>query len=217
MGNTYSNGYCTVGDDIKNQYILTDKNKQPLYCFSNNDENSLAPGALINGTCMKYNYKKYLDNPELLNDEPHTEKFFINKLLINESIQCSSTHKKPTLGIAVLKSDNPNPKSALPIPKSKIDFNKYDIASFAAPIDRKQDEVDPNADLIDIIKVMNNNSQKLLIKEDTRKVDPKAPAPAPAGPGAGTDAPPPIDYKIIAIVGSIAFVVLLIILAILLK
>jgi hypothetical protein len=37
MGNGYSisNGFCTVEDDKKKQYILTYKNKQPLYCLSN--------------------------------------------------------------------------------------------------------------------------------------------------------------------------------------
>jgi len=47
------NTFCKVEDSNKNQFILTDKFKQPLQC--NNKQN----------TCTIKNYKKLIDNPSL--------------------------------------------------------------------------------------------------------------------------------------------------------
>ena len=211
MGNQYSSyGYCSVEDNNKNNYILTDKNKQPLYCFSNNEQDK---DKLTQGTCKKDNFKKYLDNPALLNGEIIDEKFFLNKVAEDQFIPCSSPHTKPNILFGnPTNPDNSLPKISVPIPKSKINFNSYDIAyvniaAFAK--DSKKEQINLNGNIIDIFKATNNNLQNTLIREDTRKIDPTAPPPAQDSTQ--------IDYKIIAIVGSIAFVVLLLFLGILFR
>jgi hypothetical protein len=209
MGNQYSNGYCTVEDDNKVQYILTDKNKQPLYCFSNNEPSGeTTPGTLYKGTCKVDNFKKYLDNPDLLKGETFNENFIINKLSENHSIPCSSPYPRPAIfGPTNTNTDNSLPNIALPIPKTNINFNNYDIALFVK--DAKKEKIDLQKDLIDILKVSNNNVQNSLIRDDARKIDPNAPPPAPE--------PTPLDYKLIAIFGLIGFILLLAVLSIILS
>ena len=201
-GNGYSlsNGFCIVEDDNKKQYILTDKNKQPLYCLSNYDEQLLAPGTLINGTCKKDNYKKYLDNPALTNGKSG-ENFFLNEVAEDQFIPCSSYNKKPRFGQTNSKPDNSLPNVSLPIPKSNINFNNYDIASFVNIQNTNSEPINPK--VIDIIKGWDNYFQKSLIKEDTRKVDPNAPAPAPA------PEPESINNKLFKIIAFIEFLLLL--------
>ena len=232
MGNQYSsNGYCTVEDTAKQNYILTDKNKQPLYCFLNEtqdedkDKDSQSTGTLFKGTCKKDNFKKFLDNPALLNNKQTDEKFFLDEVAENQFIPCSSKHiiPKTQFGQANSNSENSLPKISLPIPKSIINFNNYDIASINVDALAKnaiKEQVNPNGNLLDILKASNNNLQKTLIREDARKIDPNAPAPAPASATGGAAVAPTeqeIDIKLIGIVGSIAFVVLLIILAVLFR
>jgi hypothetical protein len=207
MGNGYSisNGFCTVEDDKKKQYILTDKNKQPLYCLSNlsrADEQLLPPGTLFNGTCRKDNYKKYLDNPALANGKSG-ENFFFNEVSEDQFIQCSSHHKKQFMGLGDTKYNEQNFSD--PIPKSNINFNNYDIASFVKDTnkDTNSEQVSGNfnPNPIDLIKSWNNYFQKSLIREDARIIDPNAPAPDTQQ----------INYKFIGLIGLCIFIIVILV------
>ena len=186
--------YCKVEDLSKNQYILTDKFKQPLICDP------------MMGNCFTINLKKIIDDPALIkrNDNQHVSPF-----LDNTKIPCTAIKDKDDVYVSK------------PIDKEIIKFNNYDIATFNKDIvikdkddkqytgieieknflnlfdldkdnkiyiDKmklKEDEMksrgvtDPPIDFFtDFYGKMYNYNQKFLTKEDSRKVDPNAPAPA---------------------------------------
>ena len=201
MGNIF----CTVEDDNKNQYILTDKNKQPLFCISSGPDGQLMNTKGANGTCKKFNFKKYLDNPSLIKDSKIDEQFIFSNVPENQNIPCRSISETIT-AIPIAFSLEKEIGFTHPIPKSNINFNNYDITTLIQNpylIQSKSSKTIEETKTIDIFREFNDRFDKSLNKEDARKIDPNAPAPAPA--------PTQVDYKLIAIFGLI---VLLFILAI---
>ena len=106
--------YCKVEDLSENQYILTDKFKQPLACYP------------YSGSCQIINFKKIIDDPTLIKKNET-----INPYFDDTKILCTAIKNKD--GFMVSK----------PINKSEINFNIYDIATFNKDIvikDRDKDD-----------------------------------------------------------------------------
>jgi hypothetical protein len=187
--------YCKVEDLSKNQYILTDKFKQPLICD------------LKNGNCVGINFKKIANDPTLILKIHTYEKDYVSPFADITNIPCSVIKDKDKDDVYVSK----------PIDKEIIKFNNYDIATFNKDIvikdkDDKQYtgieieqnfpglyELDKDNQIyLDKMKLQYPNGpegvplniisehfkkkfdydQKFLTKEDSRKVDPNAPTPA---------------------------------------
>jgi cbb3-type cytochrome oxidase subunit 3 len=95
--------FCKVEDLSQNQYILTDKFKQPIIC------------ELKSGICQIINVKKIKDDPILILLNKNET---INPFFDDTKILCTTIKDKD--GVFVSK----------PINKSEINFNIYDIATF---------------------------------------------------------------------------------------
>jgi hypothetical protein len=114
--------FCKVEDLNGKQYILTDKNKQPLLALP------------AKNTCLIANGKKFLNNPELLlstlkeilrkiemekeDEKKKNPKFFLESdLYVDTKIPYT------------IKDENSEEKAIAIVNKSDIDFNIYDIAT----------------------------------------------------------------------------------------
>ena len=124
---------CKVEDSNKNQYILTDKNKQPLLATP------------FKNTCLIANGKKFLNNPELLLSTMK-EIFRKAEMEQNENKQkifWESDFFVDTKIPFTLKNEHSYENIETIVNKSDIDFNIYDIATINKDIvikNRHQDD-----------------------------------------------------------------------------
>ena len=123
---------CKVEDSNKNQYILTDKNKQPLLATP------------FKNTCLIANGKKFLNNPELLLP---TRKEIIRKAEIGkdeekQKIIWESDFFVDTKIPYTLKNENSYENIETIVNKLDIDFNIYDIATINKDIVIKNKNLD---------------------------------------------------------------------------
>ena len=123
---------CKVEDSNKNQYILTDKNKQPLLATP------------FKNTCLIANGKKFLNNPELLLP---TRKEIIRKAEIGkdeekQKIIWESDFFVDTKIPYTLKNENSYENIETIVNKLDIDFNIYDIATINKDIVIKNRNLD---------------------------------------------------------------------------
>ena len=106
--------FCKVEDSKKNQYILTDKNKQALIAHP------------FKNTCIIPNGKKFLNNPELLL-LTFKEIAETNKIINNNE---KSVFESSLFVDTKIPYRNKNGDINNIVKKSDIDFNIYDIATF---------------------------------------------------------------------------------------
>jgi hypothetical protein len=141
---SFGNNFCKVEDSLKNQYILTDKFKQPLQCDK------------LKNSCVVANFKKIIDNPALLNDVRNKSPDSFNNLLLEDTkIPCKYG-------------------SIEPIDKSKINFNIYNTATIKKDIVIKDiknkqytdKEIESFYELIYFIDNKNIQNINELIKEE---------------------------------------------------
>ena len=197
--------FCKVEDLNKNQYILTDKYKQPLICDTRE------------GKCIIQNFKKVVDSKTNI-DSKKLQEFFIE----NTKIPCTAIKNKDDVYVSK------------PIDKEIIKFNIYDIATLNKDIVIKDvydkqytgieiekeynslfDKDKNNKNFMNKMKLLENDlkskgatepplsyltelfgeayyyNKQFFTKEDTRKVDPNAPPPEPPAPPPAPPAPPP--------------------------
>ena len=135
--------YCKVEDLSKNQYILTDKFKQPLLC-----EPKI-------GICFTINTKKFIDDPALINKKNTNE--HVSPFLDDTKIPCTA-----------IKDDN-DVYVSKPINKSEINFNIYDIASFNKDIvikdkdDKQYTGIEIEQNLFNLFNLDKDNQDYLSI------------------------------------------------------